>query len=140
MCKQQIGHWTLDQQLAPLLALEREVQERALRRMKSEGLASDPAIHAQFGGDELAFAMHEYVFYQCFKCKRPYFGGNYRCGPAPGEAEEDEAFLERSRPGLVQTEAKDLVGVIRHCAHPALVPGGPRREGSREPSELRRIP
>eukprot|EP00466_Bigelowiella_natans_P003072 jgi/Bigna1/70782/fgenesh1_pg.13_\ len=43
---------------------------------------ADPKIQSTYGGDPVAFAMHEYLFYKCHKCKQPYFAGNYACQAA----------------------------------------------------------
>eukprot|EP00501_MAST-03F_sp_TOSAG23-6_P000492 GSMAST32.ASY1.ANO1.506.1 assembled CDS len=91
-CKEQIRHWSVEDIVGPMIALEADVHRRALLRFKMEGLDKDAAV-IKPGGDfyqkPLQFALHEFVFYQCYKCKRPYFGGNYRCGAAD-EDEEDE--------------------------------------------------
>ena len=45
---------------------------------------SDPKH--QFYKNEEGFSMHVFCFYECFKCKKPYFGGLKNCQAA---AEQD---------------------------------------------------
>lgn len=40
----------------------------------------------QFYKNEQGFSMHVFCFYECFKCKKPYFGGLKNCQAA---AEQD---------------------------------------------------
>jgi len=80
----------------------------ALQQLRAEGMQKHPSIVEDVGGDfyndPLAFALHEYVFYKCFKCQRPYFGGNYRCNIAEGDDEEDHADLVCPRCSLVDVQ------------------------------------
>ncbi len=65
--------------------LERVVKERALQRLKIEQLEQHPDIAeagGEFFGDPLGFAMHKFLFFKCFECKTPYFGGAYECQDA----------------------------------------------------------
>ena len=82
VCKQNMAHPALETVLAPVIAMESGIIEKALQRLKYEARESDPAI-TQKGGEffqnAVGFAMKNYLFYQCFKCQRPYFAGGYQC-------------------------------------------------------------
>jgi len=55
---------------------------RMVHRLIYEGREKDPAIikpNGRFYNDPTAFAMHQFLFYMCFKCKKPYFAGGYQC-------------------------------------------------------------
>ena len=61
-CHSQIRHWSLEHITAPLLALEREVERRALLRLQMEGLDKDAKVAepaGEFFNRPLEFAMHE---------------------------------------------------------------------------------
>ena len=76
LCKQEIVHPALAEVLAPINALEANIKERALQRLQFEGRERDPAIVNKDGSnynDPVGFAMKQYLFYMCYKCKRPYF-------------------------------------------------------------------
>ena len=48
----------------------------------------DPEIAeegGQFFGRPLDFAMDKYNYYMCFKCQKPYFGGERACGAGGGD-------------------------------------------------------
>ena len=82
VCKQNMAHPALETVLAPVIAMESGIIEKALQRLKYESRENDPAI-TQKGGEffqnTVGFAMKNYLFYQCFKCQRPYFAGGYQC-------------------------------------------------------------
>ena len=40
-----------------------------------------------------AFAMHKFAYYQCFKCGKPYYGGDYQCAEAGGGDQFDPSEL-----------------------------------------------
>ena len=35
--------------------------------------------------DRIAFSLHNYNFYECYRCERPYFAGKYVCAPSTWE-------------------------------------------------------
>jgi len=82
LCNQEIEHPALLKPLKPWRRMRKKIQRKALQRLKYEKRTKDPKIASKFGGDMVAFAMHEYLFYKCFKCKEPYFAGNYACQAA----------------------------------------------------------
>lgn len=108
VCSEQFKHWSMEDVMRPALQLEAQVSKMALQQLRAEGMEKHPSIVDDAGGDfyndPLAFAMHEYVFYKCFKCQRPYFGGNYRCNIAEDDDEEDHADLVCPRCSLVDVQ------------------------------------
>jgi hypothetical protein len=50
-----------------------------MQRLAFEKLQDHPDILSRFNGDRVAFAVHRYAYYQCFRCKQPFFGGLYEC-------------------------------------------------------------
>jgi len=77
-----MAHPALEAVLAPVIAMESGIIEKALQRLKYESRENDPAITVKGGeyyGNAVGFAMKNYLFYQCYKCQRPYFAGGYQC-------------------------------------------------------------
>jgi len=82
LCQNQIEHPALSKAMRPWLKLRKKIEVKALERLKYEKRENDPKIASSFGGSAIKFACHEYLFYKCFKCKQPYFAGNYACQAA----------------------------------------------------------
>src|SRR4051794_32546815 len=71
--------------LEPKLELLRAVQYKAKLRLEYEGLDKCAEITTKglpFFQDPIGFAMHKFAYYQCFKCKKPYYGGDQQCAVA----------------------------------------------------------
>jgi E3 ubiquitin-protein ligase MYCBP2 len=76
-------HPALATLLPPLLALQAELHKKVLMRVRAEGKEGDPEITdpaSRFHGDPLAWGLHRYAYYKCFKCEKPYYGGLRACG------------------------------------------------------------
>ncbi|XP_048488841.1 E3 ubiquitin-protein ligase MYCBP2 [Plutella xylostella] len=102
ICKEDMNHWTLEDQLAPIRRLKAEVRRKALMRLQYEGAA--PTTRSL---DPAAVAMERYAYYACHKCGKAYFGGLARC-----EAESSGWW----EPGeLVCGACSDVAGA-RSCA------------------------
>lgn len=87
-CKQgPISHWALESTLQPWIALKRSVEEMAVARLRFEKLEKDVASspHANKPNAQLEYAMDRFAYYECTKCKKPYFGGMRACGEAAAE-------------------------------------------------------
>jgi len=122
LCKQAMNHPSLTSILAPIQALEKDIQTRALQRLAHEGREKDPAIvnaNGAFFGDPLAFAMKQYLFYMCYKCKRPYFAGGYACQEANVAFDPAELVCPGCQPQSVEdcpTHGRDwLAYKCRYC-------------------------
>lgn len=64
------------------MKMEEEVIEKAIIRAKFENLDKNPRLvdrNDRFFNDIKAFAIYKLSYYQCFKCKGPYFGGMKDC-------------------------------------------------------------
>lgn len=82
LCKQPIRHPALAAELAPCLAVRREVEAKALARLRELGLDRSDDITrpgAPFHGDPLGYAMHRFSYFMCYKCHTPYYGGERVC-------------------------------------------------------------
>jgi hypothetical protein len=75
-------HPELQQILTEGQALQKVVREKALERGKHEGLDKEPRlsdINSFYYNNLQDFAMLKCAYYECFKCKVPYFGGLKEC-------------------------------------------------------------
>jgi Ring finger domain len=84
-CKQRIEapHCPeLQAELAISLTIEKDVSTKALERAKHEGIDKDPRLSDQndpYYQNLQKWALFKLAYYQCFKCKGPYFGGLKDC-------------------------------------------------------------
>ncbi len=59
-----------------------ELKKQAVDRLKLEGKSNDKVLKdpkSQFYKNPEEFAMDIFCFYECFKCKKAYFGGLKNC-------------------------------------------------------------
>jgi hypothetical protein len=87
LCRHPLRHPSLHSQLSPLLELKGAVEQRALTRLYYEGRERDKDVQqagGRFYGDELGYALHLFVFYQCHKVTstRPIDGERDKCSAA----------------------------------------------------------
>ena len=96
LCKQFIEHASLSDLVDPITELRKDVIHKALQRFKYEGLAKHSEVTtkgSRFYNDHEGFAMHKFAYYQCFKCKKPYFGGDYQCAAAAVDNDFDPSEM-----------------------------------------------
>ena len=77
-------------ELIELESYERDVKKKALERGKFEDLDKDPKMkdpHYHFYNKFQEFCLFKLSYYECFKCKQPYFGGKKDCGEMMGNEE-----------------------------------------------------
>ena len=86
LCKQEIkvnGISTpVAKVLGPLLSLKRQVEREGLVQAEKQGILSDERLTTPgdaYYGKVQEFVNHRCSFYQCFECKKPYFGGLIDC-------------------------------------------------------------
>eukprot|EP01062_Namystynia_karyoxenos_P043120 TRINITY_DN3156_c0_g2_i1.p1 TRINITY_DN3156_c0_g2~~TRINITY_DN3156_c0_g2_i1.p1 ORF type:complete len:929 (+),score=271.75 TRINITY_DN3156_c0_g2_i1:59-2788(+) len=84
VCAQEIDHphAKIKKALEGYKKLRKDLQGRWMDRLRIEGLLNAPELadpQSQYFGKPLDFAAKCLAYYQCFKCKRPYFGGVRRC-------------------------------------------------------------
>ena len=84
-CKQEIKATNSDEvnaQLTELIQLRSRVEDQALEVAKHQGLHLSERLTTPgdaYEGDLKGLAMHSCTFYECFDCKKPYFGGMADC-------------------------------------------------------------
>jgi hypothetical protein len=97
LCHAPMEHTALARATRSVVKLREQIERMAVQRLAHEGLEKDAAIvRGRFKGDAVGFAMNRYAYYECHKCKLPYFGGQAQCAGGPGENEEgqfDEKLL-----------------------------------------------
>jgi len=84
-CRLPIYHPSLIPLLQPIFALEQHITSKAIARLEYEEKLNDPELtspDSPFYKDYAGYAMKCFVFYQCYICKLPYFGGGNRCQDA----------------------------------------------------------
>jgi E3 ubiquitin-protein ligase MYCBP2 len=70
--------------------LYEDIRKKSMERLKFEEMHKDPKLldpHSPWYKKEEEFAMATYSYYECYKCKKAYFGGKKNC----------EAMLEESK-------------------------------------------
>ena len=75
-CKQ------INDELSAICLIKTDVEKMALERAKYEAIDKDPRLSTagdRFHNNLQAWAMFKLAYYQCFKCKKPYFGGMKDC-------------------------------------------------------------
>jgi hypothetical protein len=107
VCSQEMDHPALAGVMAPVKELRALVEKKATERLEFEGRAKDPAIVKPSGAyfnNPVGFAMHQYLFYMCFKCQRPYFAGGYQCQEANAPFDPKELMCPSCQPQGAFTE------------------------------------
>ncbi|EGG21972.1 hypothetical protein DFA_01858 [Cavenderia fasciculata] len=83
ICPKYIKHPALKKELTEIMDLYNVIKEKGLQRLKSQGPEKgvnlkDPSC--RWYNDEEGYVMDRLSFFPCFKCKKPYFGGEKACG------------------------------------------------------------
>ena len=66
-----------------LLNYKKKHESMAELRLKHEGLDKDPCLRERgnkYYNNPKLYAMTTLSYFECFKCKNPYFGGRKECG------------------------------------------------------------
>jgi hypothetical protein len=85
LCKKWIGcpqHPEISKIIKEVTVIFDEIKSKALQRLKFEDLDKDPRLKTpkdKFFNNPLGYALARLSYYQCFKCKLPYFGGLKAC-------------------------------------------------------------
>jgi len=107
VCKQQISHPLLDNEMRSILTLKKEIEEKAMARLKDthrENCSEIVSPGSKFYQRPLDYAMHYFSYFMCYKCKKPYFGGVYACGEnAGGDFDPKELLCPQCCPFTIQT-------------------------------------
>ena len=84
-CKQEITETSCPEivsELETLTSLRKSIEKLALEVAENQGLNHSERLVTKgdpYEGDLLGLAMHSCSFYECFDCKKPYFGGMVDC-------------------------------------------------------------
>ena len=84
-CRQEIkvaNHPEIVAELKKISELRENIERQALEVAESQGLNHSERLQTPgdpYEGDLLGLALHSCAFFQCFDCKKPYFGGMVDC-------------------------------------------------------------
>ncbi|EFA85407.1 hypothetical protein PPL_02410 [Heterostelium album PN500] len=83
LCSQNIVHESLKDELDPILELYDKIKTKGIQRLVSYGPEKgvdlkDPKC--KWYKNEELYVMERLSYFPCFKCKKPYFGGEKACG------------------------------------------------------------
>ncbi|KAK9841113.1 hypothetical protein WJX74_000206 [Apatococcus lobatus] len=87
LARSHLDHPALQGLLQKPLRLRDQLATCARARLRMEGLLhSEPALQpgAEFDGRPVDYALSKFLFFECSKCFKPYFGGRRECGAGPG--------------------------------------------------------
>lgn len=83
ICKKPMSHPSLAKELEPIYALKAEVEKKAEERLRALGLDKVDEVVKDTKGpyyhNPVAYAMHKFSYYLCYKCGKPYYGGDRAC-------------------------------------------------------------
>ena len=82
LCKVRMEAELLKPSLKPMLAIYEQVKDLAVKRLKYTGDEHSPEITQdgnRFYKKPVEFALYFYSYFECFKCKKPYYGGQRAC-------------------------------------------------------------
>ena len=84
------------------LAMFEDIKKKSLERLKHEGKDKDERLNNSkdpYYNKPMEYAIAIYSYYQCYKCKKPYFGGLKSC----------EMMLQEDNQGKQDFDPKELV-------------------------------
>ncbi|CAJ0567117.1 unnamed protein product, partial [Mesorhabditis spiculigera] len=82
LCNGEMEHPGIRDLIEPLKALKTEVLQKSKLRLEYDGMMDCQAVvspNSEFYNQPEAYAMERYVYVQCHKCSKAYFGGESRC-------------------------------------------------------------
>jgi E3 ubiquitin-protein ligase MYCBP2 len=82
LCSRWMSHPSLQELMTPIKQLYNDIKDKALQRLKFQNLeiAKEIATEGEiFYKNPLGYALKRFCYYPCFKCKKPYFGGERAC-------------------------------------------------------------
>jgi len=68
--------------MAEIIELYNDIIGKAVKRLKFEGMEKDARLtnpEDHYYKQPEKYAMDRFAYYECFKCKKPYFGGKKEC-------------------------------------------------------------
>jgi len=82
LCSRWIEHPSLTHLMDPILLLYEDIKTKAIQRLKFQNLENAKEIVNEgeiFYKNPMGYALKRFCYYPCFKCKKPYFGGERAC-------------------------------------------------------------
>eukprot|EP00002_Diphylleia_rotans_P023517 TRINITY_DN4628_c0_g2_i4.p1 TRINITY_DN4628_c0_g2~~TRINITY_DN4628_c0_g2_i4.p1 ORF type:complete len:534 (-),score=81.74 TRINITY_DN4628_c0_g2_i4:58-1659(-) len=92
-CKALISHPLLNHHIQAADRLRQEIMDKALERLKREGLENCREVTApnsEYYRKPREYAFHRYSYSMCFKCKKPYFTGQVQCAAGMAEFKPED--------------------------------------------------
>jgi len=115
LCKDWISHPSLSDLIDPILKLQEDIKKKSLQRLEYEGLHNSDDISKEGGRfykNPQGFALHHFAYYPCFKCAKPYFGGQVRCGAGGAGAEQQNQAGAAGAGGQNQAQSFDASHLV----------------------------
>lgn len=82
LCTRPIAHQLLAATITPLQKARDALEARYIERLRIEGLLDHPAItsiDSPYYNAPVSWARQNLTYFECFECKKPYFGGIRGC-------------------------------------------------------------
>ncbi|EGC38296.1 hypothetical protein DICPUDRAFT_76110 [Dictyostelium purpureum] len=83
LCSQTMDHPSLKKYLDPINELYNTIKTKALTRLEINGPEQDVNFNdttSKWYNNKEGYVMERFSYFMCFKCKKPYFGGEKACG------------------------------------------------------------
>jgi hypothetical protein len=130
LCLKPIHHEALESLLEPARELQAVIDSKIRERIVIEALEQEDKVQdpeSEYFGDVLKYAWATCVFYQCFRCSNPYFGGRRACEVNLVEEADPSLFvcpecaLEHGKGKVCSNpeHAEFVVWKCRYCCEPA---------------------
>jgi len=82
ICHRRMEHVALKEETDPMYELYELIKSKAMTRLKHLNMENAKEIVEEgeiFYNNPVGYAMKRFCYYLCFKCKKPYFGGERAC-------------------------------------------------------------
>lgn len=101
ICRKRMVHPAIAAPMAPHLAIQDHISKKAMERLVYENLTRCDKItdrKSPYYNKPQEYAEHRFLFFMCFKCKKPYFGGAYECGGAEPDVDHKSLICPGCQP------------------------------------------
>jgi len=106
-----------------MIDMHEEIKKRSVERLKHEKKDKDPELleeKSYFFNKLEEYAMKLFAYYECFKCKHPYYGGLHNCEQEMQEIEangnEEGQKVDFKREELLCLQCSNYGKDVRTCA------------------------
>jgi len=82
LCSRWITHPSVKEIMDPIQELYNDIKDKAMQRLKYQKLDNAKEIVGEgeiFYNNPVGYALKRFCYYPCYKCKKPYFGGERAC-------------------------------------------------------------